>query len=109
MSKKNLPLSMLAEKRKESLESNVPNIISVFSFLIEAKDAYTARHCFNVAIYAKALARRLKLSTCVCEDIYLSGLLHDIGKISIPNEILHKKGLLNAEERLVIQKHVVMV
>ena len=72
---------------------------------IDAKDAYTRGHSQRVAELSRALARRIGLPDEQCERIYLSGLLHDIGKIGVPESVLTKPGRLTEEEFTAIRKH----
>jgi HD-GYP domain-containing protein (c-di-GMP phosphodiesterase class II) len=72
---------------------------------IDAKDTYTCGHSERVAFISRALAQAAGLSAAECERIYLAGLLHDVGKIGVPDNILCKTGKLTAEEFAVMQKH----
>lgn len=72
---------------------------------IDAKDAYTKGHSMRVAEYSCELARRMGKSPQEVENIYYIGLLHDIGKIGIPNAIINKPGKLTDEEYAVIKSH----
>jgi HD-GYP domain-containing protein (c-di-GMP phosphodiesterase class II) len=72
---------------------------------IEARDAYTSGHSDRVALMGRRLAAQLGLSPEQCQDIFLCGLLHDIGKIGIPDHILQKTGRLTDEEFDVIKQH----
>lgn len=72
---------------------------------IDAKDAYTHGHSTRVAEYSRAIARRLGKSEAQCRNIYISALLHDVGKIGISNSIINKKGKLTPEEYEVIKTH----
>lgn len=73
---------------------------------IDAKDHYTFSHSDNVATLAVALATELKLNKTIVENIRQAALLHDIGKISISENILNKPGKLNSQEYLTMQSHV---
>ncbi|WP_240647185.1 HD-GYP domain-containing protein [Paenibacillus nanensis] len=73
----------------------------------EAKDAYTAGHNYRVALYALKLAEEMGLSSLQLRAIAQGGLVHDIGKIYIPDGILNKPGKLTAEERDIIEAHPV--
>jgi putative nucleotidyltransferase with HDIG domain len=73
----------------------------------EAKDAYTAGHNYRVAMYALKLGEELGLSLTKLRAIAQGGLVHDIGKLSIPDGILNKPGKLSDEERVVIEAHPV--
>jgi len=75
---------------------------------IDAKDAYTHGHSTRVAEYAREIARRLEKSEAACRNVYLAALLHDVGKIGIPNEIINKRGKLTPEEYDKIKEHPVI-
>ena len=82
-------------------------IMLALSQAVDAKDHYTNGHSARVAKYAKELAKELGKSEKEWEDIYSLGLLHDVGKIGVPEEILNKKGKLTNEEFAEIKKHTV--
>lgn len=71
----------------------------------EIRDAYTQGHSEHVAYYARELATLIGLSKQECEDIYIAGLLHDIGKIGIPDSVLLKPGKLENDEYDIIKLH----
>jgi putative nucleotidyltransferase with HDIG domain len=75
---------------------------------LDAKDGYTARHSRVVAELADAVAVRLGLSESERRDLGYGAILHDIGKISVPDAILHKPGRLTAEEFDVLRRHPVV-
>jgi diguanylate cyclase (GGDEF)-like protein len=77
-------------------------------FAIDTKDRYTKRHSEDVARYGTFLARRLGLDEAVIARIHLAGLLHDVGKIGIPDTILRKPGRLTAEEYEIVKQHVAL-
>jgi diguanylate cyclase (GGDEF)-like protein/putative nucleotidyltransferase with HDIG domain len=79
--------------------------VRVLAATVDAKDHYTRHHSTNVSFYARLLAREMYLAPEEIRWIELAGLLHDIGKIAIPDQILQKPGMLSAEERLMIQTH----
>ena len=70
-------------------------------------DEYTTTHAINVSILAMGLAEALGLDSGSVRMVGISGLLHDIGKVKIPDEILNKPGKLTDEERTVIEGHTV--
>ena len=72
---------------------------------IEAKDSYTFGHSDRVALFGKRLASELGLDHAECERIYTTGLLHDIGKIGVPDAVLSKPGRLTEEEFDLIKQH----
>lgn len=75
---------------------------------IDAKDAYTNGHSLRVAEYSRELARRMGKSTQEMNDIYYIGLLHDIGKIGIPDRIINKPGRLTEEEYQLVKDHPII-
>lgn len=72
---------------------------------LDAKDRYTHGHSMRVTLYSLALAKTLNLPDELLEEIEITGLLHDIGKIAIPEKILLKPGKLTDEEFDVIKTH----
>ena len=74
----------------------------------ENKDTYTAGHTFRVTMYAMRLAEELQLKPEQLRVIVQGGLLHDVGKVRIPDSILNKPGKLTPDERVVIEEHPVI-
>ena len=72
---------------------------------IDAKDKYTHGHSSRVAGYSKMIAKMSGKDDKECEEIYYAALLHDIGKIGVPDEIINKKGKLTEEEYEKIKEH----
>jgi HD-GYP domain-containing protein (c-di-GMP phosphodiesterase class II) len=81
------------------------SVVRALTSAIDAKDPYTCGHSDRVARLAVALARRMGCSTEELDTIYLSGLLHDIGKIGIDDNVLRKPGALTEEELEHIKTH----
>ena len=79
-------------------------ILSLTS-LLEIHDTYTKGHNEEVANLSKEIAQEMDLGPQVVKDTYWAGLLHDIGKIVIPQHILNKKGRLSDDEYEIIKKH----
>ena len=77
-------------------------------FAIDTKDRYTKRHSEDVARYSVFLARLLGLDGATIETIRVAGLLHDVGKVGIPEAILRKPGKLTAAEMDVVKQHVAL-
>lgn len=77
-----------------------------FANIIDAKDMYTKGHSWRVASYSREIARRMGMTEETQEQIYYIGLLHDIGKIGITDNILNKPEQLTAEEMEIIRQHV---
>lgn len=82
------------------------SMISALTAAIDAKDHYTYAHSKNVARYAANLAVAAGLNDDQVRTIYAAGLLHDIGKISVPDTILKKTGKLSDEEYQIMKEHV---
>jgi diguanylate cyclase (GGDEF)-like protein/putative nucleotidyltransferase with HDIG domain len=75
---------------------------------VDTKDRYTKRHSEDVARYAAFLAERLGLDPETTGTIRVAGLLHDVGKIGIPDPILRKPGKLSADEQVIVKQHVAL-
>ena len=80
-------------------------VVTALSSTVDAKDSYTNGHSQRVADYSKEIAGRLGMDEDFIRDIYFMGLLHDIGKIGIPDNIINKKGKLTDEEYSIIKTH----
>ncbi len=80
-------------------------VIFALASAIDAKDAYTNGHSNRVAQYSRQIARRMGKSEEEVNDTYFAGLLHDVGKIGIPAEIINKPGRLTDEEYDIIKTH----
>lgn len=93
------------EDRREQLERLNNEVILTLAKTIDAKDKYTNGHSERVAAYSKEIARRMGMSEQEQEKIYVMGLLHDIGKIGVPDLIINKPGKLTDEEFAMIKKH----
>ena len=83
-------------------------ILFALSKTVDAKDHYTNGHSVRVAQYAKEIVARMGKSEKEQEEIYELGLLHDIGKIGIPRNIINKTGKLTPEEFDEIKKHTII-
>jgi putative two-component system response regulator len=75
---------------------------------IEAKDPCTEGHCHRLSKFSVALGERLKLSAHLCEALRLGGIVHDVGKVGVPEQILLKPGPLTLEERKIMQQHPII-
>ena len=84
------------------------DILQGLVFAVDTKDRYTKRHSEDVARYGVFLARLLKLDPELIEGIKTAGLLHDVGKIGIPDSVLRKPGRLTAEENEIVKQHVAL-
>jgi len=97
----------IAERNKtaEQLKSYLINLAKIVSRVIESCDPYTAGHQQRVAELARLVGENIGLTEDMVERLYFNGLLHDIGKISIPTSILTKPGELAEEEWALIRAH----
>jgi hypothetical protein len=94
----------LYRQHEDLLLSFVRSLVST----LDAKDAYTRGHSERVALVARRIGTYLGLPEEDLRNIYLSGLLHDIGKIGVDDQILRKPGQLTAEEFTQIKRHPVI-
>lgn len=93
------------EKQKRVYQSIVNQSLETFAHTIDAKDQDTNGHSIRVATYSKEIARRMGFTLEAQEKIYYMGMLHDIGKIGIPDSILKKPGKLTEDEMRIIRSH----
>jgi putative nucleotidyltransferase with HDIG domain len=94
----------LALKNQE-LSTAYIQTVRALAEAIDAKDHYTRGHSERVAVYASRIARQMNMRKELIERVYFSGLLHDVGKIGIPDAIITKPSRLNNEEYEEIKKH----
>ena len=85
----------------------IREIIESFAKVIDMKDSYTQGHSFRVAKYTEMLARELGYDEETVEQYHNIALMHDIGKVSIPDQVLNKPGKLTDEEFDIIKSHTV--
>ena len=96
--------SMVDEKTREN-ENLFLHVVECLADAIDAKDNYTKGHSGRVAQYSKEIAERFGYDEKQQEKIFMMGLLHDVGKIGVPDEVINKPGRLSEEEFAKIQKH----
>lgn len=92
-------------KKQKQYHDIVNQSLETFAHAIDAKDQNTNGHSQRVAIYSAEIAKRMGMSDEEQEQIYYMGMLHDIGKIGIPDAILKKPGKLTEEEMQIIRNH----
>lgn len=80
-------------------------ISHMFAAVVDAKSEFTSEHSIGVSHLARYIAELMELPLDVCEKIELAGLLHDLGKLRVADEILNKPAKLNADERLKMNRH----
>lgn len=97
----------LLEKEHKMTTQMLDETLAMLAYTIDAKDAYTKGHSTRVAEYTERIAELAGLSESECRQAYYSGLVHDIGKINIPDMIINKPGSLSEEEYDLIKKHPV--
>ena len=100
-----LNIKRKAHQRAEQDRQIILQSMSTFVNFIDAKDPYTKGHSQRVAAIAVALANRLGLDPETVNHVFYAGLLHDSGKISVPDHILKKVGILTSEEYAIMQTH----
>ncbi len=96
--------SMVDEKTKEN-ENLFMHVVESLAAAIDAKDNYTNGHSGRVADYSKEIAKRYGYDEKHQERIFMMGLLHDVGKIGVPDEVINKPGRLTDQEFALIKKH----
>ena len=89
----------------ETLERANLQFAAALIATLDARDRYTAGHSAAVAIYSRDIAQRMGLTSEICDQAYLCGLVHDIGKIGLPPGLLEKPGALTLDERRQMQEH----
>ncbi|MGD9579945.1 MAG: HD domain-containing phosphohydrolase [Vampirovibrionia bacterium] len=101
----NYQLSLTKKSLLKQLRELLYTTIQAISEALDEKDNYTHGHSKRVTLYSLILGRAMNLDTATLEKLQLAGLLHDIGKIGTPENILNKPGGLTHEEFDVIKKH----
>ncbi len=102
---KNIKATNEAITAKNEVKTLSVEVMEALAHTIDAKDEYTRGHSVRVAKYSRMLAQKLELSDEDCENVYYMALLHDIGKIGVPNAIINSPTKLTDEEYAVIKTH----
>ena len=102
---KNMIATNEAIKAKNEIKTLSVEVMEALAHTIDAKDEYTKGHSVRVAKYSRMLAERLGLTEGDCESVYYMALLHDIGKIGVPNEIINSKSKMTDEEYAKMKTH----
>lgn len=89
----------------EDVHDLMMGLIHSLTSAVDAKDAYTCGHSERVALLTRELARQMCLPEATVDRFYMAGLLHDVGKIGVPERVLQKEGKLTDEEFALIKKH----
>jgi len=99
--------SMLRNKALIDSLDEAESILFALAQAVEQRDQYTGLHCQRLAAYSVALGEALGLTQTELRALYRGGYLHDIGKISVPDAILYKRGALTDEEWVVMRSHTI--
>ncbi len=100
-----LPLALRAKSLEEQLKQCQNGIMLALTMMLDLKDLKTGLHATRLAEWAVRVAEHLGVGHEELRDIELASLLHDIGKIGVPDELLLKPGRLTPEELTVVRKH----
>ena len=95
----------LTKQRQEHDNQIIEQTMKTFTNFIDNKDTYTQGHSTRVAAYVREMAKRMGMSEQEQLNIYYAGLMHDIGKLTIADEVLNKTSRLSSEEWNLIQQH----
>ena len=98
-------LEKMVAERTSKLKEALDGIIHVIALTVEIRDPYTAGHQLGVARLAFAIAKEMGLSEDQAEGVRVAGTIHDLGKISVPAEILSRPGQINEMEFGIIKTH----
>ena len=102
---RNISATAEALEAKDEVKSLSVEVMEALAHTIDAKDKYTKGHSIRVAKYSRMLAQKMGFSGEECETIYYMGLLHDLGKIGVDNDIINSPGPLTDEQYGEIKKH----
>ncbi len=95
----------ITQKRQERDNQIIEQTMKTFSNFIDNKDTYTQGHSTRVAAYVREMAKRMGLDEAEQLTMYYAGLMHDIGKLTVSDEILNKTSKLSSDEWTLIQQH----
>jgi HD-GYP domain-containing protein (c-di-GMP phosphodiesterase class II) len=84
---------------------DVRSLVNLFSYIVDAKSPFTAEHSIGVGRLARYLGEQMKLSEKSCDTLELAGLLHDLGKLRVPDKYIEKPGRLTQQEYSLVQRH----
>jgi HD-GYP domain-containing protein (c-di-GMP phosphodiesterase class II) len=94
-------------KREYSeMEKAMDGVVHALSLVVESRDPYTAGHQRRVAGLARSIASKMGLSAWQATGIYIAGLVHDVGKVAVPTDILNKPGKISQYEFSILKAHV---
>lgn len=93
------------ERLEEHDKKKLQQVMEIFTSFIDAKDSYTGGHSIRVAEYSKQIALELDLPEDEAQQVFYCALMHDCGKIGIPDRVLGKPGFLDEDEYMIIKAH----
>ena len=96
------------EKQRQKDQKIIAQAMMAIAHLVDAKDEYTKEHSLRVALYSAEIARRCGMKEEEVKKLKYIALVHDCGKVGVPDAILKKKGALTLEEREIINSHTVL-
>ena len=99
------PFSLQIKELEGQMDRMRTAVICAFNQLLDLKDLNTGVHSTRLAEWAMRVAQSLGLQDSCLRDVEAAAILHDIGKIGVPDAILHKTGKLTPDERAIINKH----
>ncbi|MBR4776132.1 MAG: response regulator [Lachnospiraceae bacterium] len=108
LSRLQLNLEQEVAKKTKEMESLFLHVVQSLADAIDAKDTYTNGHSDRVARYAREIAKRYGYSSSDQDNIYIMGILHDVGKIGVPDAVINKPAKLTDDEFALIKNHPVM-
>lgn len=95
-------------KQAEKDQQIISQAMETFAHLVDAKDQYTQEHSIRVALYSEEIARRMGMSDEEARLIKYIALVHDCGKVGVPDAVLNKNGSLNGGEKEIVNSHTVL-
>lgn len=98
-------LRKVAEEERKKKEVELDQVVGAIANAVDAKDEETNGHAVRVAAYSRTIAKHMKLSKNMIDYVYQTALLHDVGKVGIPDTVLKKQGKLTEEEFEIIRSH----
>lgn len=101
-------LESMVDAKADEIQKIFIQSVTTITYAVDAKDRYTKGHSVRVAQYCLAIAKKLNWSRQDCLNLYYIALLHDIGKIGIPDSILNKPVKLTDEEYRLVRNHTIM-
>ena len=108
LSRLQLNLEQEVAKKTKEMESLFLHVVQSLADAIDAKDTYTNGHSDRVARYAREIVKRYGYSSSDQDNIYIMGILHDVGKIGVPDAVINKPAKLTDDEFALIKNHPVM-